>query len=80
MWALVAEYKYSKEEILSKYLETAYMGNGIYGVPAAIEQYFSGGDESTLSSDQMVEIIVRLRFPNLGGSSESYRTLVSERL
>lgn len=80
MWALVAEYKYSKEEILSKYLETAYMGNGIYGVPAAIEQYYSGGDESTLSSDQMVEIIVRLRFPNLGGSSESYRTLVSERL
>jgi penicillin-binding protein 1C len=79
-WALIAEYKYSKEELLSKYLETSYMGNGIYGVPAAIEQYFSGVDESTLSSNQIVEIIVRLRYPNLGGSSETYRTLISERL
>lgn len=80
LWAIVAEMKYSKEEILKKYLETVYMGNGIYGVPAAIETYFNTTDISKLSDDNISEIITRLRYPNLSGSSEEYRIQIENRL
>jgi hypothetical protein len=48
------------------------MGNGLYGIGAAIENYFPEEKIETLSDDALAEIIVRLRFPNLSGNSESY--------
>ncbi|HYU58058.1 MAG TPA: PBP1A family penicillin-binding protein [Actinomycetota bacterium] len=38
--ALKLENKYSKDEILEKYLNTIYFGRGAYGVEAAAETYF----------------------------------------
>jgi penicillin-binding protein 1A len=38
--ALRLEDQYSKEEILERYLNTVYFGNGAYGVQAAAERYF----------------------------------------
>lgn len=32
LWAVLAEVRYSKEEILTKYLDSVYMGNGVYGI------------------------------------------------
>ena len=32
--------KYSKEELLRKYLNSVYMGNGLYGIQSAIDVYF----------------------------------------
>jgi len=41
IYALAMEVKYSKDEILSIYLNRAYMGGGAYGAAAAAERYFS---------------------------------------
>jgi 1A family penicillin-binding protein len=41
IYALAMEAKYSKDEILSIYLNRAYMGGGAYGAAAAAERYFS---------------------------------------
>ena len=41
VYALAMEIKYSKDEILSIYLNRAYMGGGAYGAAAAAERYFS---------------------------------------
>jgi penicillin-binding protein 1A len=39
------ERKWSKEKILTQYLNTVYFGNGAYGVEAAARTYFGEGDE-----------------------------------
>lgn len=80
LWAITAELKYRKEDILRNYLETVYMGNGIYGVNAAIEHYFQEKSVVNLDESAIVEIIVRLRYPNLWWNSETYKKQVSERL
>ncbi|MCQ0091134.1 transglycosylase domain-containing protein [Roseovarius sp. M141] len=40
VYALAMEAKYSKEEILSIYLNRAYLGGGAYGAEAAAQRYF----------------------------------------
>ncbi|MEO0669413.1 MAG: PBP1A family penicillin-binding protein [Pseudomonadota bacterium] len=40
IYALAMEAKYSKDEILSIYLNRAYMGGGAYGAEAATQRYF----------------------------------------
>ncbi|MFK7876097.1 MAG: transglycosylase domain-containing protein [Paracoccaceae bacterium] len=40
IYALAMELKYTKDEILSIYLNRAYMGGGAYGVEAAAQRYF----------------------------------------
>ncbi len=40
LWAIQIERKYSKDEILEKYLNEIYFGHGAYGVEAAAETYF----------------------------------------
>ena len=40
VYALAMEAKYSKDEILSIYLNRAYMGGGAYGAEAAAQRYF----------------------------------------
>src|SRR5215211_1296727 len=39
------ESKWSKEKIITQYLNTVYFGNGAYGVEAAVRTYFGDGDE-----------------------------------
>jgi penicillin-binding protein 1A len=39
------ERKWSKDKILTQYLNTVYFGNGAYGVEAAVRTYFGDGDE-----------------------------------
>lgn len=41
IYALAMEVKYSKDEILSIYLNRAYMGGGAYGAEAASQRYFA---------------------------------------
>lgn len=79
-WAFAVELRYKKEEILKKYLETVYMGNGIYGIPAALESYFTTDITASLDDDTISETIVRLRYPNLWWSSEEYKNQIAERL
>jgi penicillin-binding protein 1A len=39
------ERKWSKEKIVTQYLNTVYFGNGAYGIEAAVRTYFGDGDE-----------------------------------
>ena len=39
------ERKWSKEKILTQYLNTVYFGNGAYGIESAMRTYFGDGDE-----------------------------------
>jgi penicillin-binding protein 1A len=41
--ALEIERRYSKDEILERYLNTVYLGDGAYGMRAAAETYFGSG-------------------------------------
>ncbi len=40
VYAIAMEFKYTKDEILSVYLNRAYMGGGAYGAEAAAQRYF----------------------------------------
>ena len=49
------EQKYSKEEILEKYLNTVYFGEGAYGIEAAAQRYFSrSADKLSLPQGAML--------------------------
>jgi penicillin-binding protein 1A len=45
------ERQWSKQKILTQYLNTVYFGNGAYGVESAMRTYF-GGDRAELGSDE----------------------------
>ena len=58
--ALWMERKLGKEEILSRYLNTAYFGAGVYGVDAAAKRYFGKtAKELSLSEAAMLAGLVR---------------------
>ncbi|HEX2028119.1 MAG TPA: transglycosylase domain-containing protein [Nitriliruptorales bacterium] len=41
VWAVELEQRLSKEEILERYLNTVYFGNGVYGIGTAARHYFA---------------------------------------
>lgn len=56
------ESRFSKDEILEKYLNTIYFGHGAYGVQAAAETYF-GKDVSELSTAECAMIAGLIKSP-----------------
>lgn len=80
LWAIVLETKYSKEEILKKYLDSLYMGNGIYGLQWALDIYFSDEKIATLSDSSLIEIITRIKYPNTTEGSIEYKNLLAQKL
>ena len=62
IYALAMEAKYSKDEILSIYLNRAYMGGGAYGVEAAGQVYF-GKNAAELSPAESAMIAGLLTAP-----------------
>jgi penicillin-binding protein 1A len=61
--ALEVERRYSKEEILERYLNTVYFGEGAYGVKAASEVYFGHG-LGRLSTAQAALLASVIRAPS----------------
>jgi penicillin-binding protein 1A len=60
MLALWLEHQLSKEEILVRYLNTAYFGAGVYGVDAAAKRYFGkAAGELSLGEAAMLAGLVR---------------------
>ncbi len=74
--AIIIEYRYSKDEILKKYLSNVYMGNGVYGIETIIG--------SNPDDDTILDIIARLKFPNISESNRdtvlAYRARISDRI
>ncbi len=61
--ATALERNYSKEQILEKYLNTIYFGNGAYGVEAASESYF-GIPATKLNVEQSALLAGMVRSPS----------------
>ena len=81
--ALWIETRFSKEEILRKYLDNIYFGNRIYGLQGAIDVYFPWKTLKDLTEDDILEIIVRIRTPNIGTTDiawKQYKIEVAKRL
>ncbi|HEX2074190.1 MAG TPA: transglycosylase domain-containing protein [Geodermatophilus sp.] len=58
--ALVLEEKYSKDEILTRYLNIVYFGQGAYGIQAAAQTYFSvNASELTVPQAAMLAGLVQ---------------------
>lgn len=62
--ALEIEKKYSKDEILTMYLNNAYFGNGVWGVQDASHKYF-GVDASQLTVGEAATIAGMLKGPGI---------------
>ncbi|MEV0379254.1 transglycosylase domain-containing protein [Nonomuraea sp. NPDC050643] len=62
-YAMAVEDKYSKDEILEKYLNIAYFGAGAYGVEAASKRFF-GVPASELSMAQAATLAGAVQDPN----------------
>ncbi len=62
--ALEINKKYSKDEILTMYLNNAYFGNGVWGVQDASQKYF-GINASDLSVEQSALIAGMLKGPEI---------------
>src|SRR5260370_26716827 len=63
IFALWLERHLGKEEILSRYLNTAYFGAGVYGVDAAAKRYF-GKTAKELSLSEAAMLAGLLRSPS----------------
>ncbi|OMQ14326.1 glycosyl transferase, partial [Modestobacter sp. VKM Ac-2676] len=58
--ALALEQRYSKDEILTRYLNTVYYGNGAYGIAAAAQRYFATTpDQLTAAQAALLAAMVR---------------------
>ncbi|MEV7807065.1 transglycosylase domain-containing protein [Microbispora sp. NPDC088329] len=62
-YAMGVEKKYSKDQILEKYLNIAYFGAGAYGVEAAAKRFF-GVDASELTLPQAATLAGAVQDPN----------------
>ncbi|MCA0997505.1 transglycosylase domain-containing protein [Alloyangia pacifica] len=63
LYAMAMELKYTKDEILSIYLNRAYMGGGAYGAEAAAERYF-GKNAATLNPQESAMLAGLLTAPS----------------
>ena len=74
--AIIIEYRYTKDDILRKYLSTVYMGNGLYGIATVID---NNPDDAMI-----LDTITRLKYPNISGSNRdavlAYRARISEKI
>lgn len=69
---------YSKEEILTMYLNNAYYGNGIWGIEDASQKYF-GISASELSLDQAATLAGMLKGPELYNPLSSLENATNRR-
>ena len=76
--ALELTKKYSKEQILTMYLNNAYFGNGVWGVEDASKKYF-GVPASQLSLDQAATLAGMLKGPELYNPLNSVETSTNRR-
>mgnify|MGYP000901546253 FL=1 len=76
--ALELTKKYSKEQILTMYINNAYFGNGVWGVEDASKKYF-GVSASQLTLDQAATLAGMLKGPELYNPLNSVETSTNRR-
>lgn len=82
--ALWIEQTHTKDDILRGYLDNIYFGNNTYGLQSALDLYFGWKTPKDLSQDNMLDIITRIRNPNIDpwdtSKWEAYRIETANRL
>ncbi|MDQ3973023.1 MAG: PBP1A family penicillin-binding protein, partial [Actinomycetota bacterium] len=63
VYAVALEKRFTKQELLERYLNLVYFGNGAYGIAAAAEQYF-GKDPGALYYEEAALLAAMIRSPN----------------
>ena len=76
--ALELTKKYSKDQILTMYLNNAYFGNGVWGVEDASKKYF-GVSASEVSLDQAATLAGMLKGPELSNPMNSVEDSTNRR-
>lgn len=76
--AIEIEKKYSKNDILTMYLNKAYFGNGVWGVEDASERYF-GKHASQLSISEAATLAGMLKGPSLYNPVDHYDNAIQRR-
>ena len=76
--ALELTKKYSKDQILTMYLNNAYFGNGVWGVEDASKKYF-GVSASEVSLDQAATLAGMLKGPELYNPLNSVEDSINRR-
>jgi penicillin-binding protein 1A len=61
------ERRWSKDKILTEYLNTVYFGNGAYGVESAVRTYFGGRGRHYLPSDRLAKNVTPAQAALLAG-------------
>ena len=72
-------HKWSKEKIITAYLNTIYFGNGAYGIEAAAQTYF-GHDVNHLGCGTPGHAAVRRTAPAVGGGAAGGHHPVAHRV
>ncbi len=70
--AIWLEQNLSKGDILELYINSVYLGNGIYGFPAAAKYYF-GKDMEDLEITEIARLVATLRSPEPGNPLKTAR-------
>lgn len=84
LWALYIESLYSKEYIFRKYLDTIYFWNRTYGLETILETSYPWKNIEELSEDNILDIITRIKYPNINNTTKYkailYRELLKKKL
>ena len=70
--------KYSKQEILTMYLNNAYFGNGVWGVEDASQKYF-GTNAANLTLDQSATLAGMLKGPEIYNPIDNIQNATNRR-
>ena len=70
--------KYSKQEILTMYLNNAYFGNGVWGVEDASQKYF-GTSAANLTVDEAATLAGMLKGPEIYNPIDNIQNATNRR-
>lgn len=76
--AVAVEEKYTKEEILSLYINSVYFGNGAYGIKAASNEYF-GVNPDKLTISQSATLVAIVQSPNVYNPIDNEKVSLEQR-
>lgn len=63
---------YTKDEVLTQYLQNIYLGKNNYGLPAAMEVFFDKQSVHMLSDQEQVILLSLIKYPSIFSTWESH--------
>jgi len=76
--AVAVDKKYTKDQILSLYMNSVYFGNGAYGIKAASNEYF-GVDPDKLTISQSATLVATVQSPNVYNPIDNAKVSLQQR-